>query len=72
MSEYMHYIKFFAKTFMAERVGFEPTRRGLCPAYSISSRAPSTSSAISPHRFTSLQPYYLRLKFKLYSALYSA
>ena len=31
---------------LAERVGFEPTRR--FTAYSISSRAPSTSSATSP------------------------
>ena len=38
--------KYFFMVIMAERVGFEPTRR--FTAYSISSRAPSTSSATSP------------------------
>ena len=33
---------------MAERVGFEPTVPGL-PEHTISSRAPSANSGISPH-----------------------
>ncbi len=33
---------------MAEREGFEPSRRGL-PAHTISSRAPSASSDTSPY-----------------------
>ncbi len=38
--------KIYYFIFMAERVGFEPTKRS--PVYSISSRAPSASSATSP------------------------
>jgi hypothetical protein len=40
---------------MAERKGFEPLRR--FPAYTISNRAPSTNSDISPHKMVGMQGF---------------
>jgi hypothetical protein len=50
---------------MAERVGFEPTVPGLAE-HTISSRAPSANSGISPHfALSALSSCPMRLKMKL-------